>query len=193
MSLDVRPESDLKSFTRLQHLSAIPLNDSPIKDRGRSRHIFQILADQSFTKRCVRWQGKKAFRIEVHFWLLVQVVDELSDGRRWPINLIFAVELSCSSHATLRKAKCISKTLTPFFKCSCRGYVCGHRRLYDVFPKHLGIYVLKKCLKANGMVIMVFCLLSLAVDPVRDVGPCCFGKIERVSGSKDEFGLHNRG
>ena len=53
VSLDVRPESDLESFTGLSHLKAIPVNHGRIQDCGRGRHIFQIPADESFTKRCV--------------------------------------------------------------------------------------------------------------------------------------------
>ena len=63
VSLDMRSKSDLESFTRLQHLQAISLHSGLIQDSGRRGYIFNILADESFTKRSVRWQGKKSFRM----------------------------------------------------------------------------------------------------------------------------------
>ena len=79
MSLDVRPEFDVESFTRLEHLKAISLNHGLIQDCGRGWHITEIFADESFTKRSVRWQGKKRFRIECHFWYGILMI--WSDGR----------------------------------------------------------------------------------------------------------------
>lgn len=67
MGLDMRPESDLESFTRLQHLEAIPFHDGLIQDRGRRGHMFQFLADKSFAKLRLGWKGKKRFRIKCHF------------------------------------------------------------------------------------------------------------------------------
>ena len=66
MSLDVRPETDVESVTRLEHLQTIPLNHGLIQDSGGCRDMSQVLADECFTKGSVRWQGKKSFRIESH-------------------------------------------------------------------------------------------------------------------------------
>ena len=67
VSLDMRSKSDLESFTRLQHLKAISLNNGLIQDCGRRGYIFYILADERFTKRSVRWQGMKSCRVGYHF------------------------------------------------------------------------------------------------------------------------------
>ena len=67
VSLDVRPESDLESFTCLQHLKAISLNHGFVQNRGRRRHLSQMFADESITKLCLGWQGKKGLGIECHF------------------------------------------------------------------------------------------------------------------------------
>lgn len=66
VSLDVRPETDVESVTRLKHLQTISLDHGLIHDSGRRRDIFQILANESFTKGSVWWQGKKSFRMECH-------------------------------------------------------------------------------------------------------------------------------
>lgn len=66
MSLDMRSETDMKSFTRLQHLEAIPLNHGLIQDCGRRGDIFQSLANESFAKYSLRWQGEKGIYIELH-------------------------------------------------------------------------------------------------------------------------------
>lgn len=70
MGLDVRPEPDLEGLTCLEHLEAIPLNHGLIQDCGRRRNIFQVLANEGFTKCCVGWQGKKASRIKCHSFVL---------------------------------------------------------------------------------------------------------------------------
>ena len=66
VSLDVWPESDPESFTRLQHLTAVPLNYRLIQYCARRRHIPQIFADEKIAKHCLRWQGKKSFDVECH-------------------------------------------------------------------------------------------------------------------------------
>ena len=62
----MRPESDLKSRTRLEHLKAVPSDHGLIQDCGGCRDMSQILADECFAKGSVRWQGKKSIRIECH-------------------------------------------------------------------------------------------------------------------------------
>lgn len=67
VSLDVRPETDVESVTRLEHLQTIPLHHGLIHDSDGRRDIFQILAKESFTKDSLRWQGKERCRIKCHF------------------------------------------------------------------------------------------------------------------------------
>lgn len=107
VSLNVRSESDPESFTRPQHLSAIPFDHGPVQDRGWSRNIFQVLAYKGLTERCVRWQRKEGFGIESHFWFfLVQWVYDPSDRRasRMANKLKFCrtLRVTSSSHAILK-------------------------------------------------------------------------------------------
>ena len=54
VSLDVRPEPDVESVTRLEHLKAIPLDHGLVEDCGGRRDMSQIFANERFTKDSVR-------------------------------------------------------------------------------------------------------------------------------------------